>query len=143
LSNNPQIQWNSAAIVAKVTARVEKNVEKAALLVERTAIRKLSTGQPVRRTPGGHLVGLNPSAPGQPPHTLSGRLKQSITHIVENVGGKIIAWIGSNVEYARRLELGFTGRDRAGRNIRQAPRPYLRPSVTENKSAIETILRGK
>jgi phage gpG-like protein len=138
-----QGQWNSSAIVAAAALELQKRMERAAILVEATAVKKVSTGQGVRRTKGGHLVGLNPSTPGQPPHVLSGQLRQSITHEVENTGTQIVARVGSNKKYARRLELGFTGRDTKGRNYKQAPRPYLRPSVSENKSTIDAILKGK
>jgi len=47
-----------------------------------------------------------------------------------NSGGKDspFAITGSNVEYARRIEHGFVGKDRLGRNYNQAPKPYLHPA---------------
>ena len=36
--------------------------------------------------------------------------------------------IGTNVEYAARVEFGYTGPDSLGRTFNQQPRPYLRPA---------------
>lgn len=44
--------------------------------------------------------------------------------------------VGSNVEYARRYDMGFVGTDSLGRNYNQAPRPYLRVSLEKNRSRI-------
>lgn len=38
-------------------------------------------------------------------------------------------WGSADVRYALRIELGFEGADRAGRRIRQRPRPFLRPAA--------------
>lgn len=43
--------------------------------------------------------------------------------------------VGTNVEYARRLELGFYGADKLGRVYNQPPRPYLRPALQSQKDA--------
>lgn len=44
--------------------------------------------------------------------------------------------IGTDVEYARRIEFGFVGADSLGRVYNQAAQPYLRPALDENESAI-------
>lgn len=118
---------------------LERRLRHTAQLIEGETIRSISVGQPVRRTKGGHLVGLDPSAEGQPPHVLLGRLRQSITHLILRETGRVIARIGTNVEYARRLELGFIGTDARGRNIHQGPRPYLRPALEQY---LKTITQG-
>lgn len=41
--------------------------------------------------------------------------------------------MGTNVEYARRIELGFVGTDKLGRSYNQAPRPYLRKAYEHHK----------
>jgi phage gpG-like protein len=38
------------------------------------------------------------------------------------------AIVGSNVEYARRIEHGFVGQDSLGRTYNQSPKPYLHPA---------------
>jgi HK97 gp10 family phage protein len=58
--------------------------------------------------------------------------------------------VGTNVEYARRLELGFAGADSLGRMFNQPAQPYLRPAleseapsvVNEFGDALVDLLRG-
>ena len=57
-----------------------------------------------------------------------GRLRNSITHIVDE-GGKC-AVIGTNVEYAPYVELGT-------RN--QKPQPYLKPAAEDHASTYRSI----
>lgn len=77
-----------------------------------------------------------PSKPGEPPAVDTGRLRSSITHEVRVEGDGVIGLVGTNVEYARRLEFGFVGTDKLGRNINQPARPFLRPAVFNNKAEI-------
>lgn len=43
-----------------------------------------------------------------------------------------LTWaVGTDVEYARRVEFGFVGADRLGRVYNQAARPYLTPAAEE------------
>lgn len=44
-------------------------------------------------------------------------------------GGASGLWGVADVVYARRMELGFTGTDAAGRTINAKPRPWLRPAA--------------
>jgi len=44
--------------------------------------------------------------------------------------------VGSNVEYARRVEFGFVGADSLGRIYNQLPNPYLRKALETNKKEI-------
>lgn len=59
----------------------------------------------------------------------TGNLKRSITIRIE----KDRAYIGTNVEYAARVEFGFSNADSRGRKYNQPARPYLRPAFDENK----------
>lgn len=73
-----------------------------------------------------------PSLPGDPPHTDTGRLRNSISHGVEDRGmGKLVAIVGSNVEYAPYLELGTK---------RMAARPFLLRAIEEKQTEIRDIL---
>lgn len=137
------ITWDARKAKAEILRKVERGMTRATLHLERKVIEKIGTGQPARTTAGGHLVGLDPSKPGEPPHVLSGRLRQSTTHQVEVGSNYVRGRVGTNVEYARRLELGFTGTDAAGRNVNQAPRPFLRPTLAEERAEIlRRIVRG-
>lgn len=66
------------------------------------------------------------------------RLRGSITHEVEELAGRV----GSNVIYARRVELGFVGVDSLGRKYNQKPRPYLRTALEKNRKAIEGLFKN-
>lgn len=49
--------------------------------------------------------------------------------------------VGTDVQYAARIEFGFAGRDRLGRTYSQSPQPFLRPAVDENEDAVMTEIR--
>jgi len=66
------------------------------------------------------------------------RLRGSITHEVEGPVGRV----GSNVEYARRVELGFVGTDSLGRKYNQKPNPYLRKALEINRKKIEDSFKN-
>lgn len=57
----------------------------------------------------------------------TGRLRSSITHAIDESN----AYIGTNVEYAKYVELGTT---------KQKPQPYLKPAVTEHMLEYQQIL---
>lgn len=66
------------------------------------------------------------------------RLRGSITHEIEGLVGRV----GSNVEYARRVEMGFVGLDSLGRRYNQKPNPYLRKALETNRKAIENLFKN-
>ena len=68
---------------------------------------------------------------------VTSRLRGSITNEVEETVGRV----GSNVEYARRVEMGFVGVDSLGRHYNQAPKSYLRASLEKNRSKILGLFR--
>ena len=75
-----------------------------------------------------------------PPTTLTGRLKQSIDHDVIQEPGEVVARVVTNVEDARRLELSFVKKDKKGRNVTQAPRPFHRAALWNYKKALLKML---
>lgn len=88
----------------------------------------------------GNADGKNPSKPGEPPKKVSGLLFSKIAGVVVRTRTEVLGFVGANVVYARRLELGFVGRDRTGANIDQKPRPFLRPAVARNWARLQQIL---
>lgn len=79
------------------------------------------------------------SAPGEPPATQTGKLRQSITMSEpEWVGWNVSVDIGSNQPQARRLEYG--GVDRRG--VRILPRPYFEPTAIRVQAQVEVILES-
>ena len=57
--------------------------------------------------------------------------------------GEFVGAVGTNVEYARRLELGFVGQDKLGRTINQKPRPHLLPAYEKHRLKILAKFGGK
>lgn len=88
--------------------------------------------------------GTNPSAPGNTPNIGTGTLKRSITHKVGTERNAVVGVYGvargPASAYARRLELGFVGRDTKGRLHNQLPRPFIKPAYQKNKRKIKQIL---
>ncbi len=52
-------------------------------------------------------------------------------------GGSVSVYVGTDVEYARRIEFGFEGADALGRTYHQPAQPYLRPAIDENGAAVQ------
>ena len=84
------------------------------------------------------------SAPGQPPASATGTLRQNINASrVESDGVEVSASVGvdlSVVPYARRLEFGGA-HVQGGTVVRTLPRPYLRPAFDENRSEAEARMQ--
>ncbi len=151
------------AIVARHTkARMALAMEHVAS-VARLSVNR---GQPVRKGTMGR-VGLAPSAPGEPPKKLTGKLQRSIRGKVSSEGRTIRGILGANTAYARALEYGVDKDVIVGAHLRrvdkvfgrklakeiyvQIPfhkrrmkleaRPYLRPAIIKSRRAIAEILR--
>lgn len=72
------------------------------------------------------------------PMLQTGNLKRSITMIDVKKGDNIVEIkVGSDMNYARRLERGFMDTDKKGRRYHQKPRPFLRPALDEHKDEIQ------
>lgn len=131
-------------IAVKNTARVNKKLDQVAkdidretrralisgaLLVEKSAERRIlrgpKTGRVYMRDSGRHRA----SAPGQPPANDTGTLVSSIRHWVLDSGLKVE--VGSRLAYASILEFG---------SRMMAARPWLHPSLEENKKKITALL---
>ncbi len=137
----PVDKWNSKKLVKTVGGVMEKRMARAMLILQGDVQRRLSVGQPVVRSKSGNLRGTVQAEPAPvPPRVLTSRLRTSITNRVEIVLDVVVGRVGTNVPYARRLELGFFGTDSKGRNFNQEARPYLRPSLTENLPRLLKIL---
>ena len=88
----------------------------------------------------GNITGKEPSAPGEPPRKVTAALFKTISVKVKREANAIIGNVGTNIVYGPRLELGFVGTDSLGRNINQAPRPFLRPAQTRFRGKIKKII---
>lgn len=129
----PIRNWNQDAIIEAALKKEESRMQLAVQVVVGNVKRLLNRGNP---------TGKNPSAPGEPPKKVSGRLYGSITGVVERQNKQVVGAVGTNVAGARRLEKGFVGKDTRGRVIDQKPRPYLAPGFANSVEKIKKILGG-
>ena len=141
--DNIIVKSHRKKIEGDITDSLIKKMEKVGQVVERQAKINASHG----------------SDSSEHPRIQSGRLRASISHNwtssnkprgdveseaksgdgVSNPGGdnqKIIAVVGTNVEYAMAIELGPP-------NGRHPPYPYLFPAVESSKGKIIDILKGE
>ncbi len=126
-----EVQWDGDAVLRRVEAHAKRKMNRVGSFLQaaiRASINVSNQG------------GTNPSQPFQPPHFGTRRLSRSIDFEVTSILGGFKTRVGTNVEYARRLEFGFFGTDSLGRNISQAPRPFLRRALAENQNDILRIL---
>ncbi len=54
----------------------------------------------------------------------------------EVTADRVAVFVGTDVEYARRVEYGFEGDDVLGRTYHQPAQPYLRPAVDETRREV-------
>ena len=93
---------------------------------------------------GAHKRGA-PHTGGSQPNVVTGTLRRSIGHDgihSEGIGGAS-ARVGPRTIYARRVELGFTGTDAAGRTFNQPGYPYFVPAVRDTRDQVEAIARRR
>jgi hypothetical protein len=129
----PVIKWTPEVVIKAALDRQEVRMGQACAVVQ-GAIKTL-----LNRGGGSHHV---PSDPGEPPHKQSGRLYGSIFFSVNRKDNQVTGVIYSNDPKARRLELGFVGRDSLGRTYDQKPRPFMRPGLANSRDRIKKILGG-
>jgi hypothetical protein len=137
------LKWNGPQIKAAIDREFKRRIAACCCLVEARAKELLSaegTGSrvatvKVRRKDGSTktlrkkslVYGFSPSAPGEPPHLQTGRLRASVAHAVEGLVGRV----GTNLDYGRWLELGTR---------LCAARPWLRRALVECMPQIHAIM---
>lgn len=134
VAKDVDVRLDLGRAIKMLRLRIVAGMERAALWVEGEVKRSFQPGTGRASKRGGKIH--RASAPGEPPAVDTGRLRSSITHDVQVQGNEVVGLVGTNIEYARRLELGFVGTDRLGRTVNQAARPFLRPAVFNNKAEI-------
>ncbi|MBA7556847.1 hypothetical protein ES705_49570 [subsurface metagenome] len=121
-----ELKWKGDKLIGRVHAKSRGALKNACMLVER------STKESIGLVP-------SPAPPGHAPAAPTGTLKRGITHELDPT--KLEGRVGTNLEYARRVELGFVGTDKLGRVYNQAPRPYLRPALHKNEKNIIALFK--
>lgn len=126
-----QLKQAMQKAVQDTDAVARMNLTQAAALVEAGAKKNFS---------GSHKRG-RPHVGGDQPNVVTGTLRRSImtTPAVRTGYAAYTATVGPSVVYARRVELGFTGTDSAGRTYRQRPYPYFGPAVKAAQPRIQTL----
>ncbi len=121
--------------MGKVGVQLERNMQVATIFVRDEVKKKLNRGQPTRTLRSGSIIGLDPSKPGEPPKKITSQLQNSIRTKVIRRKTAIIGLVGTNLKKGRWLEFGTS---------KMKPRPYLRPTVSENRTKIgRVVARGR
>lgn len=151
------MKWDDRAFKAEMRTKMRKRLIVAATTVRSNAVRSMGSGSSGYRAylKTKKKIEHYSSMPGEPPHVDTGWLRSSITWSIsegveqgntpkgkaqpedvvgvpEKEEGSIIAVVGTNVKYARALELGYAPR-------RLAARPYLRPALEKAKAKIQWL----
>lgn len=122
--------WHGGEVTQKLRGILAIRLEKAARLLRSHIRTRSSRSQPIRGT-GTRARGLDPSKPGEYPKKVIGMFRRSIAFEMDRKN--LIARVGSNLKYARFLELGT-------RKMR--PRPWLRLGIAETLGQMKEIMKG-
>lgn len=71
---------------------------------------------------------------------VTGELKGSISVYQDYMAQGLSVSVGTNKEYAARIEFGFNDTDSLGRTYNQAAKPYLQPALQRNKKKAQEIV---
>jgi len=122
------IKWEPDKFLSELERAKKTALRRAAVLVVASVKKSFgSTGVPGATKAVRHA---GRSRPGEPPHVDTGTLRRSITYKI----AKDSAFVGSNVVYARALEMGYAPGG-------LAPRPYLRPVIDRERDEILACFR--
>ncbi len=118
-------------VMAAVGDEIERNMKVATIFVRDEVKKKLNRGQPTRTLRSGSIIGLDPSKPGEPPKKITAQLMNSIRTKVIRASERITGLVGTNLKKGKWLEYGTS---------KMKPRPYLRPTIAENRRKIGRII---
>ena len=119
---------------ALAKTNVGKAVINSCLLVERTAkLEMRNTTIDTDKVYTRRSVHHSPSVEGEPPAIDTGRLVQSVTHVVEGGGyePETKGYVGTNLGYGKWLEMGTS---------KMKPRPWLVPALNANREKIKQLI---
>ncbi len=114
--NNEEVIKKS---LQKLTAKIQKACQQSAGELEKWTKDQITASQ-------------SPSAAGQPPHSESGTLRNSIRCNVTNENGRSNISVSVGTEYARFLEFGTS---------KMTARPFMRPSQEQAKKVLKQHLK--
>ena len=113
------LQDRFRAYSLKAETRLEKAILQCGLKVERDAKLKFKGKD-------------EESVKGEPPRVQTGRLRSSITHRTDKDVRGFFVEVGTNVDYAQKVENGSSD---------TWPHPFLTPSLEENKDFISEAIK--
>lgn len=145
MSANFEFHMNHRLVMGELNATYSTRLQRAALFLEAEIKRKLTRGGHTGKeypVPGTQNRTHVASAEGEAPAVLFGRLVNSISHEMKVDPDELMAVVGSNLDYAARLEFGFMEKDSLGRQYHQGPRPYFRSTYEEQRERIKRIIEG-
>ncbi len=114
-----KITIRRAAFTNKVKERIEFNLKTVGMFLINALEAQVSTPYPPA------------SRVGESPHRRTGTLRGGFKMVIKRRLFSVDLRVFTNVPYSRRLEFGFIGTDRLGRNINQGPRPYFRVAIAK------------
>ncbi|MFE0477012.1 HK97 gp10 family phage protein [Streptomyces sp. NPDC058947] len=88
-------------------------------------------------------VRIQKNASGRPgPNVITGQYRASWDVKVTVTGGQVSAVVFTGAPQSRRLEYGFVGVDRLGRQYRQPPYPHIEPAFRQTEPGFLEALRS-
>jgi hypothetical protein len=154
------VEWNGDEIQRKVEARLVVGVQSAVLFCERIAKQKVSRGnrsgrnpsapgEPPKRVTGQLRASIGSEVVVEPGRRIVGRFGIRKGSTAEAYGEALERGFTGSVDVAEHIGYRFVSNSwktkrgmffdlKAGRRfVRLEPRPYLRPTLSENRAAIE------
>jgi hypothetical protein len=122
-----RLKWNGPEVQRRIWREMERRIHAATILVLNHARELISIAGTGGKPGTKRKYGSNPSAPGEPPHKQFGHLRRSVAREVVGLVGRV----GSNLKYARYLELGTKN---------MAARPWLRRALNEKLAEIRRLV---
>ena len=125
------MEWNNG-YGEELAKKMKRNLERAAIHLTNEIKKAINRSQPYSISHGDSGIfyhGEDPSLPGEAPKKIRGDLQRSIAYEVASDGQS--AMVGSNLDYARYLELGTS---------KMEVRPFLRATLDKQRDRINTIL---
>lgn len=138
MPKEPKVIWNGEDVLVSLSRTSLNNLRLSAVFLKGAIKEKLTgnrTGR-VYRVPGTKTL-YTASAPGEPPASRTGTLRNAITFRIDKV--KLEALVGPRLlgedpkkQYPVWLELGTK---------KMSPRPFMAPALEENKDTIVQIMK--
>jgi HK97 gp10 family phage protein len=119
------------SIVAPLTQGQKSAVQQSAILIHGAAVKLIQ-----KTSSGASMIRYSPkrnvtvSKPGDAPNTDTGRLIQSLKFEFGDENGNFVAYVGSNLSYAKHLEFGTD---------KMEPRPFLSTAMRTTQKERQKI----